>query len=119
MANNCSVIGTAATAVSVWTKLQLRRAGKLRRMRLRQKGSGSTQIRTFLACLTVLALDSAAKAQFGVPGGIAPYTINDPAAAAAGAANCYWQPRGRGGGETQCPNRPSAAPNKPAEPGKK
>ena len=84
----------------------------------RQKGSGRTQIRAFLAGLTVLALGSGAQAQFGVPGGIAPYAINDPAAAASGTANCYWQPRGRGG-ETQCPNRLPAAPNKPAEPGKK
>jgi hypothetical protein len=88
-------------------------------MRRRQKGSGRTQIRAFLAGLTVLALGSEAQAQFGVPGGIAPYTINDPAAAAAGTANCYWESRGRGGGETQCPNRPLAAPNKPADKGKK
>ena len=116
--NDCSVMGMAAIAVSVWTKLQLRR-GKLRRMRLRQKGSGRTQIRAFLAGLTVLGLGSGAQAQFGVPGGIAPYAINDPAAAAAGTARCYWESRGRGGGETECPNRPPAAPNKPAEPGKK
>jgi hypothetical protein len=93
-------------------------------MRLRPKGLGRTQIRAFIAGMAVLALGSTAQAQFGIPGGIAPYTINDPAAAAAGrgggwGANCYWQPRGRGGGETQCPNAPSAAPNKPAEAGKK
>jgi hypothetical protein len=123
-ANHCSVMGMAATAVSVRTKLLLRRPGELRRMQLRQKSSGRTQIRAFLAGLTVLALGSGAQAQFGVPGGIAPYTINDPAAAAAGgygggSASCYWQSRGRGGGETQCPVRPPATPNKPAEAGKK
>ena len=77
-----------------------------------------------LAALAVAAFVSSAQAQFGVPGGIAPYTINDPAAAAAGGygggvASCYWAPRGRGGGETQCPVRTPAAPNKPAEAGKK
>src|ERR1700678_4215963 len=112
-------MGMAATAISVRTKLQLRRPGELRRMRLRQKGSGRTQIRAFLAGLTVLALGSGAQAQFGVPGGIAPYALNDPAAAPAGTANCYWESRGRGGGDTQCRNRPPAAPNKPAEAGKK
>jgi hypothetical protein len=111
-----------SSEVPARTKLQLRRPGKLRSMRLRQKGSGRTQIRVFLAGFTVLALGSGAQAQFGIPGGIAPYSINAPAAAAAGrdgGANCYWQSRGRGGGETQCPIPPPAAPNKPAEAGKK
>jgi hypothetical protein len=93
-------------------------------MQFQQKGSGRAQIKAFLAGVTVLAFGSGAQAQFGVPGGIAPYTINDPAAAASGAygaggGSCYWESRGRGGGETQCPTRPPAAPNKPAEAGKK
>ena len=93
-------------------------------MRLRPKGLGRTQIRAFLAGMAVLALGSTAHAQFGIPGGIAPYAINAPAAAAAGgdggaAGNCYWQSRGRGGGETECSLRPPAVPNKPPEAGKK
>jgi hypothetical protein len=92
-------------------------------MRLRHKGSGRTQISVFLAGLAVLALGSRAEAQFGVPGGIAPYAINNPAAAAGGygggRADCYWQSRGRGGGQTECPIPPPAAPNKPTEAGKK
>jgi hypothetical protein len=77
-----------------------------------------TPIRTFLAGLIVLLLGSAAQAQFGVPGGIAPYTINGPAAAAAGnsgiGGNCYWEAKGRSGGQYQCPVPSPPPPKAPA-----
>jgi len=56
-----------------------------------------------------------------VPGGIAPYAINSPAAAASGGggADCYWQPKGRGGGQSECPTPSPTAPVKPPAAGKK
>jgi hypothetical protein len=71
--------------------------------------------------VTVLAFGSAAQAQFGVPGGIAPYAINSPAAATAGGggANCYWQPKGHGGGQNECTTPSPTAPVKPPAAGQK
>ena len=70
----------------------------------------------FLAGLAVVAFGSSAQAQFGVPGGIPPFTIPE-AAAGAITADCYYQWKGRGGGQYQCPA--PAAPAPPKEPAAK
>ena len=50
----------------------------------------------FLAGLAVVAFGSSAQAQFGVPGGIPPFTMPE-AAAGAITADCYYEWKGRGG----------------------
>jgi hypothetical protein len=85
-------------------------------------------MRALLAGATLLLFCSGARAQLGFPGSMAPFTFNAPAAAAAGVdsngsdasgANCYWESRGRGAGQYQCPSPASGAPKKPADASKK
>jgi hypothetical protein len=49
-----------------------------------------------LAFLAIVAFGSSAQAQFGVPGGIPPFTMPE-AAAGAITADCYYEWKGRGG----------------------
>ncbi len=84
-------------------------------------------MRALLAGAALLVLCTGARAQLGVSGGIAPFTFNAPAAAAGAdsngsglnGANCYWEARGRGAGQYQCPTPSSAAPKKPTDASKK
>src|SRR5271154_2196835 len=64
----------------------------------------------FIAGFAVVGFGSSAQAQFGVPGGIAPFS--NPGAAGALAADCYYQWKGRGGGQLQCPAPAQPAPSK-------
>ena len=67
----------------------------------------------FLAGLAAMASGSSAQAQFGVPGGIAPFTMPG-AAAGAITADCFYEWKGRGGRQYQCPTpMPSRPPKKP------
>jgi hypothetical protein len=62
----------------------------------------------FLAGLAVVASGSSAQAQFGVP-----FTMPE-AAAGAITADCYYEWKGRGGRQYQCPTpMPSPPPKKP------
>ena len=65
-----------------------------------------------VAFLAVVAFVSSAQAQFGVPGGIAPFTMPG-AAAGAITSDCFYEWKGRGGRVYQCP-----APVAPARPEK-
>lgn len=76
-----------------------------------------------LLAAALSASATCAYAQYGAPGSFAPFTFNEPAAAAASsavsaqpkgdeAAGCYWDAHGRGGGRYQCPDQPAVAPQK-------
>ncbi|MFZ0208510.1 MAG: hypothetical protein WAL59_20800 [Roseiarcus sp.] len=68
----------------------------------------------FLAGLAVVAFGSSAKAQFGVPGGVPPFTMPE-AAAGAITADCYYEWKGRGGRQFQCPAPVAPTPAKKPE----
>jgi len=80
-------------------------------------------IKTILLAAALSASATGAYAQYGAPGSFAPFTFNEPAAAAASSAvsaqpkvddpaRCYWDSHGRGGGRYQCPDQPAGAPQK-------
>jgi hypothetical protein len=80
------------------------------------------RIKKLLFALAFGLLGGPASAQFGPPGGIAPYTFTAPevstgvlgasgAGSAAGETSCYQQYYGRGGSRTQCvPAAPTPTP---------
>ncbi len=83
----------------------------------------ATRIRALVLSAAVCAFASAASAQFGASGGIAPYTFLPPEAAvagmAAGTANsvnqsqrCYWQRGGRSAPQEHCEDQTPAQPTK-------
>jgi len=77
------------------------------------------RIRALVMASAVSAFGTAASAQIGPPGGMAPYTVPPEAATAGAAANsvnqnprCYWQRSGRSAPQEHCDDQPPAPPRK-------
>ena len=81
-------------------------------------------IRTLVLASLISIFASGAYAQFGAPGGYAPFAVDAPAAAAAASARtnntieeherdrCHLQSVGRGGNRYYCDDEPAAAPRR-------
>jgi hypothetical protein len=105
---------------------RLRANGKRSKLPRRRRCSGGCSIRPILLSVLFVLAPAAASAQFGPPGGFAPFLFSAPEAGAAasarpdpnpangagGGVSCYWESHGRGGGETQCAPNPAAPPKK-------
>ena len=100
----------------------LRHEPKWRSLNLKSAAIWRLRIRTIVLASALSMFASAAFAQYGTPGGFAPYTFDAPAAGASLRGNngngeddggrCYLESRGRGGVQRQCEDQPSVPPKK-------